>query len=143
MSQSSKSKCTKVIEVLEKIKSSKLKLTAQRLRIVEILFSHGHRHVTADSFYKELLTTHNIKVSLATVYNTLHFLCKMDLLKEVQVSNQSIFDTCTDFHAHVVYEQSGAIEDIKISNDCIDLITDAVNTTKKIKGVDIVVKIKK
>lgn len=56
---------------LNRLKDASLRPTRQRLALARLLFDDGHRHVTAEQLHSEAMTN-NIKVSLATVYNTLH-----------------------------------------------------------------------
>ena len=70
--------------VLDRLKAAGLRPTRQRLALAKLLFEGEDRHVTAEQLHSEAHTA-NIKVSLATVYNTLHQFTEAELLREVVV----------------------------------------------------------
>ena len=81
---------------LNRLKDAGLRPTRQRLALTKLLFENGHRHVTAEQLHTEALSR-NIRVSLATVYNTLHQFTEADLLREIIVDpGRSYFDTNTN-----------------------------------------------
>ncbi len=57
-------------EALEGLRSAGLSPTRQRLGLAKLLFDGDDRHVTAEMLYGEALRA-RVRVSLATVYNTL------------------------------------------------------------------------
>ena len=70
-----------------------------------MLFEEGDRHVTAEQLHSEAQSL-NIRVSLATVYNTLHQFTDAKLLREVVVDpGRSYFDTNTADHHHFFHEK--------------------------------------
>ncbi len=86
--------------------------TRQRLALGKLLFDGGDRHVTAEHLHDEA-TRQGIRVSLATVYNTLNQFTAAGLLREVVVApGRSYFDTNITDHHHFFYEDDGALEDI-------------------------------
>ena len=96
----------------EKLAAVGLRPTRQRVLLGNLLFSKGHRHVTAESLHREAKLA-NIDVSLATVYNTLHQFTTAKLLREVSVEDgRSYFDTNTTAHHHFLCEESGELVDI-------------------------------
>ena len=58
-------------EAAAQLREAGLRTTRQRLVLAQILFSHGPRHVTAESLYNEAAASGE-RLSLATVYNCLH-----------------------------------------------------------------------
>jgi Fur family iron response transcriptional regulator len=54
--------------------------TRQRLALVRLLFEQGDRHVTAEQLHGEAVEA-AVRVSLATVYNTLHQFIEAGLLR--------------------------------------------------------------
>ena len=59
------------------------------------------------------MVSKGIKLSLATVYNTLHFLTKCKMLRIVRVnSSQKYFDTNVNSHHHFYDEASNSLIDI-------------------------------
>ena len=89
-----------------------LRATRQRLALARILFGRGHRHLTAERLHKEALAA-GVRVSLATVYNSLHRFMRAGLLKQVPLERApAYFDTNTSDHHHFYLEATGELCDI-------------------------------
>ena len=89
-----------------------LRPTRQRVELASLLFKSCDLHVTAESLHDEV-TGAGVKVSLATVYNTLHQFTQAGLLRQVIVdSSRSYFDTNTGDHQHFFLENEGMLIDI-------------------------------
>src|SRR5438874_5167375 len=96
--------------VVERLRRAGLRPTRQRLALARLLFEGGDRHVTAEGLHGEALGGH-IRVSLATVYNTLHQFTEAGLLREVVVEpGRSYFDTNIDDHHHFFSEPAGTLQ---------------------------------
>lgn len=101
---------------LERLKRHGLRPTRQRLALVKLLFDRGDRHLTADQLQAEAAAA-GVKVSLATIYNTLNQFTAAGVLREVIVeSGRSYFDTNTSDHHHVLIEPGGELLDIPADN---------------------------
>lgn len=99
-------------KMLDLLRAADLRPTRQRLALARLLFEKGDRHVTAEMLNDEALAA-NIRVSLATVYNTLHQFTAAGLLREIVVdATRSYFDTNIQDHHHFFFEKSGRLEDI-------------------------------
>ena len=86
--------------------------TRQRLTLARLLFEQGDRHVTAEQLHGEAVEA-AVRVSLATVYNTLHQFIEAGLLREVVVnSGHSYFDTNVSDHHHFFFEDTDRPPDI-------------------------------
>lgn len=97
---------------LEMLRAANLRPTRQRLALARLLFDKGDRHVTAEQLHDEALGA-LVKVSLATVYNTLHQFVAAELLREVVVDpGRSYFDTNIADHHHFFFEESSRLMDI-------------------------------
>ena len=95
-----------------KLKAHGLRTTKPRLLLADLLFSGGNRHVTADGLFAEARRA-GLRVSQATIYNTLNQFCEAGLLREVQVDQaRSYFDTNLDDHHHFYVEADGRLIDI-------------------------------
>jgi Fur family iron response transcriptional regulator len=98
--------------VLERLRGAGLRPTRQRLALARLLFDNGHRHVSAEQLHGEALDS-AVRVSLATVYNTLHQFTAAGLLTEVVVEpGRSYFDTNVEDHHHFFFEDTGVLQDI-------------------------------
>ena len=96
-----------------KLRHSGLRPTRQRLALAKLLFGRGHRHVTAEDLHAEARAT-GCRVSLATVYNTLHQFTAAGLLRSVTVEgSRSYFDTNTGDHHHFYCQEDGRLMDIE------------------------------
>jgi len=127
-------------QVLEQLRSVNLRPTRQRLALAKFLFEKPDRHVTAEVLHREAVAE-NIRVSLATVYNTLHQFTEAGLMREIVVdSGCSYFDTNTSEHHHYYYEDSGCIEDVPESEMAV-VGTPPIPEGKTLKRVDIIVRL--
>ena len=96
----------------ELLRDAGLRPTRQRVSLAELLFAKGDRHLTAERLHEEAVS-HNVPVSLATVYNTLHQFTQAGLLREVAVEGaKTYFDTNTSNHYHFFCERDGILMDI-------------------------------
>lgn len=94
------------------LRDAGLRPTRQRVSLAELLFAKGDRHLTAERLHEEAVN-HNVPVSLATVYNTLHQFTQVGLLREVAVEgSKTYFDTNTSNHYHFFCERDGILMDI-------------------------------
>jgi len=98
--------------VINKLRDAGLRPTRQRIALAKFLFEGGDRHVTAERLHADVQNA-NIRVSLATVYNTLHQFTEANLLREIVVDSQRCyFDTNVSDHHHFFHEKSNRLEDI-------------------------------
>jgi len=127
-------------QVLDQLRTAGLRPTRQRLALAKLLFENGARHVTAELLHAEAQEA-TIRVSLATVYNTLHQFTDAGLLREIVVDpTRSYFDTTTHEHGHFFHETTGRLEDIPGGRMQLASIPSAPEGTK-IAGIDIVVRL--
>ncbi len=97
---------------LERLRSAALRPTRQRMALTRLLFDGDDRHVTAEALHKEG-GANNVRVSLATVYNTLNRFTEAGLLREVVVdASRSYFDTNASHHHHFFCEEDRCLVDI-------------------------------
>lgn len=103
-------------QALERLKRHGLRPTRQRLALVRLLFERGDRHVTADQLHAEAAAA-GVRVSLATIYNTLNQFTAAGVLREVVVeAGRSYFDTNASEHHHILVEPTGELIDIPASD---------------------------
>ena len=133
---------TKNCNFIEKLRGAGLRPTKQRVKICEILFMREKTfHFTINDLAKKISEDLNEKISLATVYNTVHALQKKGYLKEIAInSDKSYFDTNTSAHHHFYDEDTHELIDCDQSN--IDSINIKNNITgKKINSVEVLIKV--
>ena len=126
----------------EKLRQSGLRPTRQRLKICEALFSSEKTfHFTINDLTKIIEEKLSEKISLATVYNTVHAFEKKGYLKEISInSDKSYFDTNVTHHHHFFDEDTNEL--IDCNNDDIDSVNIKRNITgKKIKSVEVLIKV--
>ena len=98
--------------VPELLRQAGLRPTRQRLALAALLFGAGDRHVTAETLHMEAVASGE-RVSLATVYNTLHQFKRAGLLRELAIEgSKAYFDTNTSNHNHFLLEPTGDLMDI-------------------------------
>ena len=101
--------------LVQRLKTAGLRPTRQRLALAKLLFEAPggcDRHITAEQLHAEAVAE-NVRVSLATIYNSLHQFTSAGLLREVVVeSGRSYFDTNVSDHHHFYFEDSGRLQDI-------------------------------
>ena len=127
---------------IKKLRQSGLRPTKQRLRICEVLFSQEKTfHFTIHDLTRIIEEKLSEKISLATVYNTVHAFQKKGYLKEISInSNKSYFDTNITEHHHFFDEDTNEL--IDCSNDDIDFVNVKKNSTgKKIKSIEVLIKV--
>lgn len=126
--------------VLDQLKAAGLRPTRQRLALAKLLFEGGHRHVTAELLHGEA-EAHRIRVSLATVYNTLHQFTDAGLLREVVVEpGRSYFDTNRHDHHHFFNESSGELTDIPGEEVALARLP-SVPPGRRVTRVDVVIRL--
>ena len=133
---------TKNLEFTQKLRSSGLRPTKQRLKICEVLFNRQETfHFTINDLAKNISEKLKEKISLATVYNTVHAFKKKGYLKEISInSDKSYFDTNISNHHHFFDEDNNQlidcddnhIETVKIKNNI---------TGKKINSIEVLIKV--
>ena len=93
----------------QRLQDAGLRTTRQRLQLSALLFAQGDRHFTAEEILQEAQRA-GLKVSLATIYNTLKSFTDHGLLKIVPLGGDRIlFDTNTQPHFHLHIEETGEL----------------------------------
>ena len=129
-------------EFINKLRDSGLRPTKQRLKICEVLFNRDKTfHFTINNLARNISEKLNEKISLATVYNTVHAFKNKGYLKEISInSEKSYFDTNTTNHHHF-FDQD--------TNELIDCTEEVIETPiikknisgKKINSVEVLIKV--
>ena len=129
-------------EFVKKLRSVGLRPTKQRLKICKILFDRENTfHFTISDLQKIIKNKIEEKVSLATIYNTVHSFKKKGYLKEISInSDKSYFDTNITNHHHFFDESTNEL--IDCNKDDIEKINVKKNITgKKIQSIEVLIKV--
>ena len=127
---------------VDKLRNSGLRPTNQRIKICEVLFNTQKTfHFTISDLSKIIKDKLNEKISLATIYNTVHAFEKKGYLKKISInSDKSYFDTNTSVHHHFFDNSSKQLIDLS----CEDVEKIQIKKSlpgKKISSVEILVKV--
>ncbi len=130
------------MKYIEKLRNSGLRPTKQRLQICEILFDREKTfHFTINELDQKIKNKIHNKISLATIYNTVHAFEKKGYLKQIPInSNQTYFDTNVTDHHHFYNLEDGKLIDLENSDVGPINIKKKING-KKIKSIEILVKL--
>ena len=129
-------------EFIDKLRLSGLRPTKQRLKICEVLFDREKTfHFTINDLAKNISDKIGEKISLATVYNTVHAFKNKGYLKEISVnSHKSYFDTNTTNHHHFFDQDTNQL--IDCDEDVIENLKVKKNITgKKISSIEVLIKV--
>ena len=127
---------------IEKLRTSGLRPTKQRIEICKLLFDRKKTfHFTINDLSKVLQKKTSKKVSLATIYNTVHSFKKKGYLKEISINkDKSYYDTNTSYHHHFLDINTNELIDLK--KEHVDKIRIKKNLPgKKINSIEVLVKI--
>ena len=130
------------LDFVAKLRNSGLRPTKQRIKICEILFGSKETfHFSINDLSKIISQKTSEKISLATIYNTVHAFLGKGYLKQIAVnSEQSYYDTNVTDHHHF-YDIS---EKKLIDLDQADVGPINIQKSipgKKIKSVEVLVKL--
>ncbi len=130
------------VEAAQKLRAAGLRPTRQRLELADLLFARGDRHVTAETLHAEAVKA-GAKVSLATVYNTLHQFTEAGLLRQVVVdAGRFYFDTNIGAHQHFYVEDDGTLIDIPGEEVSVSAVPEPPKGTQ-LSRIDVVLRIRR
>ena len=127
---------------INRLRSSGLRPTRQRVVICKILFCRKKTfHFTIDKLKKKIEKTTKNKISLATVYNTIHAFKNNGYLKEISLQgNKTFFDTNSKNHHHFYDKDTGDLIDIKNEDIMVNKFP-ATPKGKKIKEIEVTISV--
>tara|TARA_B100000700_G_scaffold5611_1_gene6128 strand:+ start:578 stop:991 length:414 start_codon:yes stop_codon:yes gene_type:complete len=127
---------------IDKLRSSGLRPTKQRISICKVLFERRNTfHFTISDLMKILGSKGDEKISLATVYNTVHAFKNKGYLKQISInSDKSYFDTNVSNHHHFFDENKKQLIDLE-DNEIEKIKIRKKIPGKKIKAIEILVKL--
>ena len=127
---------------IEKLRETGLRPTKQRVKICEVLYKREKTfHFTINELVKKISEENNQKISLATVYNTVHAFKKKGYLKEISLNNDSTyFETNTSHHHHFYDTKTKELIDLN-DEDVETIQINKILPGKTISSVEILVKV--
>ena len=128
----------------ERLRTSGLRPTKQRLAICKLLFNRKKTfHFTVEKLKKIAERESKAKISVATLYNTVQAFKEKGYLKEIAIKgNKTFFDTNIKHHHHFYDEDMSQLVDIEDKNISVNYLP-KLPSGKKIKSVEVLVKIEK
>jgi Fur family iron response transcriptional regulator len=117
-----------------------LRPTAKRLQLAHVLFDGGDKHFTAEQAH-EMATKAGMRMSQATVYNTLNQFAAAGLLNRIALdSKRTFFDTNTGDHHHIFYDDDGELVDVPL--DQVQVVgTPALKPGESLRRVDVILRV--
>jgi Fe2+ or Zn2+ uptake regulation protein len=98
------------------LKNSPLKVTPQRLEILQTIQKNGH--ISIDDLYAHIKEKFP-SISLATVYKNIHTLKDEGILLEIHPQDaKSHFEIKKEPHGHFICKKCGKIYDFEIKTSC-------------------------
>jgi Fur family iron response transcriptional regulator len=127
-------------DIIDKLKSSGVTPTTQRVEIAQILFARP-QHLSAEQIL-EMVNESSSTASKATVYNTLGLFAKKGLVKEVIVDPSKVFyDSNVSKHFHFFNTDSGLLTDIPVDAINFDKLPELPEGTES-SSLEVIVRIK-
>lgn len=102
------------------LESKSIKPSLQRLLLLNYM-QKNHDHPTVEKIFADLAAQAHA-LSRATVYNTLTLFVQKKILRVVNLdNNEARYDILTHDHGHFVCESCGAIYDVPVDFDALNL----------------------
>jgi len=115
--------------------------TAQRLRIASLLLSRA-QHLSAEQVLAGL-RTQGMRVSKATIYNTLNLFAASGLIRQLSVGNDRCwFDSNTDAHYHFHDVETGALMDLSLRDVEFQRLPEPP-PGMQVDGIDLVIRLRR
>jgi Fe2+ or Zn2+ uptake regulation protein len=99
--------------IIERLKEKGLRITSQRLAIIDVLVEQGHIHPGAYFIYREARKKHK-NLSLSTTYATINELIRYGIIKALEFDGRE--NRCEgnlDEHINLICDRCGKIVDYK------------------------------
>jgi len=127
---------------VEKLRSSGLRPTKQRIKICKVLFNRKETfHFTIGELNQFISKKLGEKISLATIYNAVSAFKKKGFLKEISInSDKTYYDTNISNHHHFYNESDNQLIDLE-EKEIGKISIKKKIPGKKINSVEILVKI--
>ena len=131
-------------EIINKLRSSNLRPTKQRIVIAKKLFDRKKTfHFTAETLNKAVNKKRDTRISLATIYNTVEAFKKAGHIREILTNNsKSYYDTNIKSHHHFYDPDSKKLTDIDYQEVIFNKVPNPPKG-KKIKYLEVVISLQK
>ena len=127
-------------KALKMLETSPLKVTEQRVAMINLLFKNGAAHFTAEDIYEEV-SKRKIKISLATIYNCLNQFKAFGIIKAIKISSDKIyFDTNLKEHHHFFCIKTSSLIDVETNKVQISKLPQ-LPKGKRFKSVEVIINI--
>jgi Fur family transcriptional regulator, iron response regulator len=115
--------------------------TAQRVDVALLTLARP-QHLSAEQVIAAI-KTNGLRISKATVYNTLNLFCERGLLRTVDVDpTRQFYDSSTTAHHHFYNVDTGELTDIPLESIVLTVDT-ALPPGTQHAGVDVVVRVRR
>jgi Fur family iron response transcriptional regulator len=115
-------------------------ITAQRMRLARLIFARP-QHLSAEDVLRMAVAA-GIKVSKATVYNTLNLFAECGLVREVNVdADRLYYDSTTTPHHHFFNEDTGELSDVPLEAVSVDNLPEPPDGTET-AGIEVVIRLR-
>jgi len=114
--------------------------TAQRIDIALMILARP-QHLSAEQIIG-VIRASGLKISKATVYNTLNLFCERGLLRTVDVDpTRQFYDSSTSAHHHFYNVDTGELTDIPVESVALN-VNSALPPGTEQAGVDVIVRVR-
>jgi len=97
--------------IMQRLKEKGLKITRQRLAIIDVLIEQGHTHPGASFIYREARKKHK-SLSLSTTYATINELVRYGIIKALEFDErENRCESNLDEHINLICDRCGKIID--------------------------------
>lgn len=127
------------------LKEKGLKVTSQRLVVLEALGSNPERHLTAEEIY-EIVKVDNPEIGLATVYRTVQLLLELELIERINLDDGYVRYEIGDMeeaphhrHHHLICLKCGKVS--AFQDDMLEKLEQSVQNSQGFQVTDHEVKL--
>lgn len=123
------------------LKQNGLKVTTQRIAILEVLSNRPDKHLTAEDIY-DCVRNMYPDIGLATVYRTIQVLSELKLIDKLNLDDGCVRyeigkeskDNCTHHHHHLICLDCGQV--LTFQDDYLERLEQKIEETMNFKVVN-------
>ena len=125
----------KIDELIDRLKKKGLKVTPQRIVVLEVLVDND-THPNAESIIKKIRKRHPT-ISIGTIYNILDTFVENDIISKLQTDDNVMrYDPLVFEHHHIYMKNSDKVVDY-FDENLTELVKDYLKDKKELSGIDI------